>query len=452
MTAAITFADNVRFLIVGLGATGLACARYLISQGAQVAIADSRENPPGMEVLQQEFPDVAVFLGEFDPELFCRADMLVVSPGVALSTPAVAAAVAQGIPAVGDIELFVKAANAPIVAITGSNGKSTVTTLFAEIAKCAGLKVAAGGNLGTPALDLLDDSVDLYVLELSSFQMETTDSLEAQVATVLNVSADHMDRYESLDDYAAAKAKVMQGAETGVYNTDDARVMSMQGAKNSLFFSMDEPKDDVSFGLKQVDGQLQLCRGNEAILPVSELKIPGFHNYVNALAAMALAFALEFDVEAIKQAMREYRGLPHRTEYVATINDVKWFNDSKGTNVGACIAGLKGFVTEDDSKTVLIAGGDCKDAEFEELAQPIKQCARAVVLIGRDASDIAKIVPEGIPVVVANDMSHAVGLAAEQALPGDVVLLSPACASFDMFNNYMHRGDVFMEAVRRLAE
>lgn len=441
-----------RFLIVGLGMTGLACARYLLTLGAQVAIADSRENPPGLDVLQQEFPDVAVFLGAFDVNLFCRADMLVVSPGVALNTPEIAEAMRQGIPAIGDIELFLHAAKAPVVAITGSNGKSTVTTMFAEIAKTAGIRVAAGGNLGTPALDLLADDVELYVLELSSFQLETTYSLQASVATVLNIVPDHMDRYDSLEDYAAAKAKILYKATVGVYNADDARVMAMQGSEDALFFTAGESNDDKSFGICHIDGQDWLCRGRKPVLAASELKIPGVHNYTNALAAMAMAFALQIDEASICQAMRDYRGLPHRTEYVTTINEVKWFNDSKGTNVGACVAALNGLALGDGSKTVLIAGGDCKDANFAELSDVLAKHARAVILIGRDAGDIAKIIPESVPSMRAADMGHAVQLAADSAVARDRVLLSPACASFDMYKNYMQRGEVFMEAVRRLAE
>lgn len=454
MNAVAQYTDtDVRTLIVGLGATGLACARYLISQGSQVAIADSREHPPGLRELEEEFPDIAVFLGDFDSALFARADLLVVSPGVSVATPEIAQAMANDVPVVGDIELFVHAAKAPIVAITGSNGKSTVTTLFAEMAVNAGLNAVAGGNLGTPALDLLDDEVELYVLELSSFQLETTHSLNAKVSAVLNIAADHMDRYDSLDDYKNAKEKILSGAEIGVYNADDVAVMGMQGSEDAYFFTLGESHGEKSFGIRTQNGEAYLSHGLDLVFPVNSLKIPGSHNHANALAAMAMAQAVGLDIEAVKSTLSSYRGLPHRTEYVTTLNDVKWFNDSKGTNVGACAAALAGLVDESHaSKTVLIAGGDGKGAEFSDLSDPLNKYARAVVLIGKDAALIANSIPANIPHYFAKDMIQAVTLAAEQAESGDNVLLSPACASFDMYKNYMHRGDMFMEAVRRLAE
>ena len=438
-------------LIVGLGVTGLSVARYLSQQGVQVAVADSRKSPPGLQALNDELPDIAVFLGPFDDSLFDAAERLVVSPGVPVSTPQIDAARRRGVPVIGDIELFIQAAKAPVVAITGSNGKSTVTTLLGEMAKASGLQVAVGGNLGTPALDLLDDDVQLYVLELSSFQLETTESLQAAVATVLNVSADHMDRYADIDEYAAAKARILRGAGVGVYNADDPLVAAMQGAGDAWYFTLGESQNDKMFGVCSLDGDEYLCRGEQPLLAVDELLIPGLHNRANALAALAMGTALGFDLTAMLSALRRFRGLPHRSEFVAEINGVTWFNDSKGTNVGAMIAALQGLHRADDSRTVLIAGGDCKGADFSELTPVLERCARALVLIGRDAPMIARVVPAGIEQVKAGDMNEAVALAAGLARAGDRVLLSPGCASFDMFSGFAERGERFMQAVRRLA-
>lgn len=436
-------------LIVGLGATGLSVARYLSAKGVQVAVADSRKVPPGLAALNDELPDIAVFLGPFDDGLFDTVERLVVSPGVPVSTPQIDAARRRGVPVIGDIELFTQAAQAPVVAITGSNGKSTVTTLLGEMAKASGLRVAVGGNLGTPALDLLDDEVQLYILELSSFQLETTNSLQPAVAAVLNVSADHMDRYADIDAYAETKARVLRGAGVGIYNADDPLVAAMQGSGDAWYFTLGESQNGKMFGVCSLDGDEYLCRGEQPLLGVGELLIPGRHNRANALAALAMGTALGFDLTAMLDALRRFRGLPHRTEFVAEIQGVNWYNDSKGTNVGATIAALRGLDHADDSRTVLIAGGDCKGADFSELGPVLERYVRAVVLIGRDAPLIANVVPASVSQVKAKDMDQAVALAAGLAIAGDRVLLSPGCASLDMFRNFAERGERFMQAVRR---
>ena len=437
-------------LIVGLGATGLSCARFLAGQGLQVAVADSRKQPPGLEALNAEFPDIAVFLGPFDDRLFDSVERLVLSPGVPIATPQIAAAQARGVPVIGDIELFAAAARAPIVAITGSNGKSTVTVLVGEMARANGIHVAVGGNLGTPALDLLDDAIELYVLELSSFQLETTESLQAAVATVLNVSPDHMDRYADVDAYAAAKSRVFMGAGVGVYNADDPLVAAMGGSDDAWYFTLGESQNDKMFGVCVIDGQEYLCRGEQPLLAADELRIPGRHNRANALAALAIGTALGFELGVMLEVLRAFPGLPHRTQFVAEIDGVSWYNDSKGTNVGASIAALQGLDKDDETRTVLIAGGDCKGADFAALGPVLARCARGVVLIGRDAPAIAAVVPASVAQVAARDMDDAVAKAASLARPGDRVLLSPACASFDMFSDYRQRGDRFTQAVRRL--
>ena len=439
-------------LIVGLGVTGLSCVRFLAGQGVQLAVADSRKEPPGLRELNDEFPDIAVFLGPFDDKLFDSADRLIVSPGVPVATPQIDAVRRRGVPVIGDIELFAQNAAAPIVAITGSNGKSTVTTLLGEMARTTGLNAVTGGNLGTAALDLLDDEAELYVLELSSFQLETTHSLQAAVACVLNVSPDHMDRYESVDEYAAAKARILQGAGVGVYNADDPLVAAMSGSDDAWYFTLGESQHDKMFGVCSLDGDEYLCRGEHPLLAVGEVRMPGLHNRANALAALAMGTALGFDLTAMLDTLRSFRGLPHRTEFVAEIDGVSWFNDSKGTNVGATVAALQGLDRGDASRTVLIAGGDCKGAEFSVLTDVLARCVRGVVLIGRDASEIAAVIPDSIEQALAAGMDDAVEKAAAMASPGDRVLLSPACASFDMFSGFAERGERFMQAVRRHAQ
>ncbi|WP_177421304.1 UDP-N-acetylmuramoyl-L-alanine--D-glutamate ligase [endosymbiont of Lamellibrachia barhami] len=440
-----------KILIVGLGKTGLSCARYLMRQGVPVAVTDSREQPPGLQDLTDEMPDVALFLGSFQPEVFLAAEQLVVSPGLSLQEPLIQEAQRRGVEIVGDIELFCRAAQAPIVAITGSNGKSTVTMLLGEMARAAGLNVAVGGNIGEPALDLLDETVDLYILELSSFQLETTQSLKADVAVVLNISADHMDRYASLDEYAKTKAAVYQNARVGLVNRDDSRVVSMSGAASAESgFTLEAPlKDD--FGICENAEARWLCHGTTPLLPVSELKIPGLHNQANALAALALGVAVDLPMQPMLAALRGFTGLSHRTQFVAEKGGVRWYNDSKGTNVGATIAALEGLHPQNgESRSVLIAGGDCKGADFSELAPVVERTARAVILIGRDAQVIEQVLSGRIVVECAESLEAAVNRAAELAKPGDRVLLSPACASFDMFRNYEARGEAFIQAVEGL--
>ncbi|HIE55041.1 MAG TPA: UDP-N-acetylmuramoyl-L-alanine--D-glutamate ligase, partial [Chromatiaceae bacterium] len=311
-----------RILVVGLGRTGLSCAKYLARQGAQVAITDSREQPPGLEALREALPDVGLFLGGFAAEAFERADLLVVSPGVALTLPEIRQARQRGVAVVGDVELFARAVTAPVAAITGSNGKSTVTTLVGQMARVAGLRAAVGGNLGEPVLELLEKPAELFVVELSSFQLETTESLAPAVAAVLNISADHMDRYPSLEAYAETKAGVYRLAEVGVYNLDDERVMAMPRAAEALFFTLGEPAGEEAFGVRRVAGESWLCRGRRRLMPASELRMPGRHNLANALAALAMGSALALPEEAMCEVLRTFPGLPHRTEFVANRHEL----------------------------------------------------------------------------------------------------------------------------------
>jgi len=441
-----------KVLVLGLGKTGLSCARYLTDQGVVVAIMDSRREPPQLAEVRRDMPDLALFLGGLDPDVIRTAEQLIVSPGVSLRDPEISAAVGREVPVMGDIELFAHAARAPVAAITGSNGKSTVTTLLGQMARVAGVRVAVGGNLGRPALDLLDEGVELYVLELSSFQLESTWSLEPEVATVLNISADHMDRYDSLSNYVATKARVLSGARTGVLNLDDVWVRAMAGiAERDVGFVLDCPQAASDFGLIEGAGGPWLGRGDRPWLPVGEVALSGRHNLANALAALAMGQACGLPRAPMLEALRTFRGLPHRTALVANKGGVDWYDDSKGTNPGATIAALDGLVDPaGPRRAVLIAGGDGKGADFTPLAAAVARAARAVVLIGRDAPEIERVLDSGMPLLNARDMSEAVRRAFAVAWPGDCVLLSPACASFDLFEDYAHRGRVFAAAVEAL--
>jgi UDP-N-acetylmuramoylalanine--D-glutamate ligase len=449
-----------KVVIVGLGKTGLSCARWLAAQGSEIAVMDSRLSPPGLAQLQAELPDVAVLLGRFDPAVLRAAEQIVVSPGVALSTPVLQAAAAQGIPILGDIELFARVATAPVIAITGSNGKSTVTTLVGQMLRHAGLDAAVGGNLGVPALDLLRKDADWYVLELSSFQLETTHSLRAHAATVLNLSADHLDRYASLADYGAAKARIFTHAERAIVNRDDPVSATLaDGVRERIGFSLSAPRDDADYGLLGHQGQLWIARGKRPLMPAAEVPVPGRHNLANAIAALALAETAGVDPETGCEVLRHFHGLPHRSELVTERRGVRWINDSKGTNPGAtaaALAGMSGDSGDSDaagkagSRVVLIAGGDGKGADFSSLAPVVRECARAVVLIGRDAPLLESALQDSAPLQRAATMQEAVQAADRLAKPGDVVLLSPACASFDMFDDFQHRGRAFATAVAEL--
>lgn len=437
-------------LVVGLGKTGLSVVRFLAARGESVAVTDSRDLPPGLDELRHEFPDVARFLGSFDERAFAAAERIIVSPGVALSQPAIVDCIERGIPVLGDIELFARHADAPVVAITGSNGKTTVTTLLGQMARAAGWDAGVGGNIGTPALDLLGHGHACYILELSSFQLETVESLRSRAAVVLNLSEDHMDRYISMEDYALAKARIYQGAETPVVNLDDARVTAMVNPQRQVGFTLGPVHGNDEYGCRDVDGRRWLCRGEDLLCALDELKIAGAHNLANALAALALGDVLGLPMQSMLQALRDFTGLPHRTQFVATINGVDFYNDSKATNVGACEAALMGLHRDDQSRNVAILGGDCKDADFTALTGVLEKTCRGVVLIGRDADQLVRHIPHAIPMVRATDLRDAVAQAAALAQPSDRVLLSPACASFDMFSGYEQRGQAFIDIVREM--
>ncbi len=437
-------------IVVGLGKSGMSVVRHLARRGLPFAVADTRANPPELATLKAQYPGVEVRCGELDVEFLCRASELLVSPGLAIATPALQAAAARGVKLSGDIDLFAREAKAPIVAITGSNAKSTVTTLVGEMAAAAGRKVAVGGNLGTPALDLLDDEVELYVLELSSFQLETTDQLNAEVATCLNVSEDHMDRYSGLPAYHQAKHRIFRGARQVVINRDDRLSRPLIGEDVPVWsFGLGKP-DFKGFGLLEEGGEKYLAFQFETLMPVSELKIRGAHNQANALAALALGHAVGLPFDAMLQTLRSFAGLAHRCQWVGERGGVAFYDDSKATNVGAALAAIDGLGADIPGKLVLIAGGDGKGADFSALHAPVARYCRAVVLLGRDADVLAAALDGAAPLLRVRTLEEAVQQAAACATAGDAVLLSPACASLDMFKNFEERGRLFAAAVEAL--
>jgi UDP-N-acetylmuramoylalanine--D-glutamate ligase len=438
-------------IVVGLGKSGMSLVRFLADRGVAFAVADTRETPPELETLRRDYPQVEVRCGELDVEFLCRADELYVSPGLALATPALQQAAARGVKLSGDIELFARNAKAPIVAISGSNAKSTVTTLVGEMAAAAGKRVAVGGNLGTPALDLLSDDVELYVMELSSFQLETTDQLGAEVATVLNVSEDHMDRYSGLPAYHLAKHRIFRGARQVVVNRQDALSRPLIGEGVPCWtFGLNRP-DINGFGLREENGEKYLAFQFENLLPVRELKIRGAHNQANALAALALGHAVGLPFDAMLSSLRTFAGLVHRCQWVRERAAVSYYDDSKATNVGAALAAIEGLGADIAGKLVLIAGGDGKGADFSALKAPVAAHCRAVVLLGRDAELLAQTFGGSVPLIRVKTLEEAVQRAAELAQEGDAVLLSPACASLDMFKNFEERGRLFAQAVGDLS-
>ncbi len=426
----------VQWLILGLGITGLSCVRHLHRRGDTLAVWDSRETPPGADTLAREFPGVPLYTGEFDPQALQQAQTLVVSPGIPLGHPAIAQAIAAGTEAIGDIELFAREADAPVVAITGSNGKSTVTTLVGEMARAAGRSIGVGGNIGTPALDLLGQGHDCYVLELSSFQLETTRSLRPRIATVLNVSDDHLDRYRDFDHYRDTKATIYAGAELVLENADDGNTRS--GREDALSFGLETGEYHLDQGVLMAQGR--------AVLPVTEMALVGRHNQANALAAIAMAEALALPNDAMVTALKQFGGLPHRCETVAVKDGVHYINDSKATNVGATLAALQGLA-DFSGRLHLIAGGVGKGADFSPLAPSLEAQVTYLVTLGQDGDAIATMKPGSLR---CDSMEEAVQLLAGKTRPGDLVLLSPACASLDMFANYMVRGDAFRHAVEAL--
>ena len=442
-----------KVLVLGLGETGISMARWLAQRGARVRVADSREHPPRAVDFAREFPQLPVDFGPFAAAPFDEAELIAISPGVPVLEPRVRHAVRRGVPVVGDVELFAQSrpSDAAVVAITGSNGKSTVTSMAGAMCEAAGWRAVTAGNIGLPVLEALEKSPDarVYVLELSSFQLETTYSLNATAATMLNLSQDHLDRYDGMASYAAAKARVFQGDGIQVLNREDDWSMGMRvPGRPMMSFGADSPGAHDEWGVEVDDGEAWLAHGSERLMRAAELPVRGRHNAANALAAMALCAAIGVPRAPMLAALRQYGGLPHRTQPVAEAAGVTFYDDSKGTNVGATAAALAGL----GRRCVLIAGGDGKGQDFTPLADPVRDHARAVILIGRDREALhAALAATGVTLIRADTLEQAVAAAHAAARPGDAVLLSPACASWDMFRDYHHRGEEFTRLARRLA-
>ena len=432
-------------LVVGLGATGLSIARYLKRNDADAIFYDSREEPPGMDELNEIWPNADVRLGK--KSLPAGVHRVIASPGIEDSHPLLKKARKKKLEVISDIELFAHEAQKPFIAVTGSNGKSTVTTLLYLMCRADGRNVLAGGNLGEPALDLLDeDTPDIYVLELSSFQLQRTQNLPAEIALLLNVSPDHLDWHTDEAEYRAAKYRIFDDVDAAVINrADEEAAKKAKHCGRIVSFGLDAPEDG-QYGIREEDGEKYLACGETLLISTRDLALYGVHNQLNALAALAAGDLLGLDISAMLQVLVEFPGLPHRMQFVARIGAVDYINDSKATNVAAAVASIDSV----EGMLVLVAGGQGKGGAFGDLAEAIEGKLRGAVLMGEDAEKIARALDTVMPVHFADNMESAVHMAATCAESEDTVLLAPACASFDQFDNYMARGDAFADAVEAL--
>ena len=438
-------------VVAGLGISGVSAVNFLHEQGYRVAVTDSRETPPGHDQIPAE---VKTSFGQLDLELLLQAEEIILSPGLAPQLPEIQQVIAKGIPVVSDIQLLRRATDVPIIAITGSNAKSTVTTLIGQMAQDAGRKVAVGGNLGRPALDLLKDQPELIVLELSSFQLETTSNLNAAVAVVLNMSEDHLDRHGDMFGYHKAKHRIFQGVKKVVYNRDDSLTRPLVPDQTPMqSFGLNAPDLNQYGILREDNGTLWLARGRERLIKSSELYIQGTHNVANALACLALGEAIGLPRDSMLETLKQFKGLEHRCEYVKTVHGVRYYNDSKGTNVGATLAAIDGLgaaIEPQQAKVVVILGGQGKGQDFSLLKASVAKYVKVAILIGEDAPILQIALQGSTELIQAQSLKQAVELAQAKTTEHDVVLLSPACASFDMFTGYPDRGHQFVACVNTL--
>ncbi|MEE8118362.1 MAG: UDP-N-acetylmuramoyl-L-alanine--D-glutamate ligase [Gammaproteobacteria bacterium] len=440
--------DRKKILVVGLGNTGLSCVRFLLAAGHEVVVTDNRQSPPSLDAVKKLLPDESIHVGGFPQSLVGFAESAVVSPGVPLDDSFIRQLRSSGVSLCGDIELFSQVADARILAVTGSNGKSTVTTLLGEVLCAAGKEIGIGGNIGTPVLELLDNTVpDYYALELSSFQIDLTHEFNAFAATVLNISADHLDRYTDIEQYAAAKSRLLSFAQHLILNRDDPFVSRMaKQAVSCRTFGVGAPRNELEAGVAQVNGQPWLCMGSRLLMPVADLRFRATHNVMNALAVRCFTDLIDVENEIVREVFSRFAGLPHRMQWVTESKGVTWINDSKGTNVGATLAALEGL----PGPIVLIAGGESKGADFRPLATVARNKVRNAILFGKDAEKLADALQAETDVCQVEDIPAAVNTAHRVAQKGDTVLLSPACSSLDMFSGFAERGEVFMHAVHEV--
>ena len=434
--------------VIGLGATGYSVVRYLRAHGLQVSVLDSRSEPPMAAMLADTHPEVAAKFGEFESANLLDVELIISSPGVGLREPMLQSAKQAGAHIVGDVELFLQENQKPIIAITGSNGKSTVTTLVGKMIEAGGLTPNVAGNIGKPVLDTLTDSMayDVAVLELSSFQLETISQLPCESAAILNISADHMDRYDSMGDYVLAKARILRGARRAILPRHDEQLKQITRVAELLSFDLDEPANDAEFGLLRKSGNRWLMKGQTRLMKLREVPLTGLHNVKNILSAFALVDFLNLPLEKLVDAVKSFKGLTHRMQSVAVNDSVTWVNDSKATNIGATSTALRNL----ESPIVWIAGGQGKGADFTELRDAITDNLKLLILIGEDAGKIEAALDGQAPIMHAEDMLDAVTRASQHAEQGSVVLLSPACASFDMFGDFAQRGKAFADAVKKV--
>lgn len=438
--------SNIETIILGLGETGLSVANYLQGQDTSFALADTRTNPPELDAFKSRFPDVDYYLGVLPEYLMQNAKQLIISPGVDINDELILSAIKHGAQCFGDIELFAQHAKAPIVAITGSNGKSTVTSLVAEMANFSGKRAYAGGNLSPPALDLLSKKdAELFVLELSSFQLESTISMQPEVGVVLNISADHLDRHGDVKNYANIKEDIYRHAKCSVVNRDDEYVAVMFTHGRVISFGLGQAAEN-DFGLMQQDGESYLAKGQHTLIAAKKLALRGESGILNSLAALAIGEAIELPMHAMLNTLENFEGLAHRLAFVKESQGVSWFNDSKGTNIGACISSLRSL----EENIILLAGGVFKGGDLHLLHEAVKKHAKHVVLFGEDADLFQQSLASVVDIHKVSSMRSAVLLAKNLATSGDKVLLSPACASFDMYANYMQRGEDFEYCVREI--
>ena len=438
-------------VVAGLGISGVSAVNFLHEKGYRVAVTDSRALPPGHDQIPTE---VQTSFGQLDQELLLQAEEIVISPGLDPKLPEIQAAIAQGIPVVSEIQILRRATEKPIMAITGSNAKSTVTTLIGLMAKNAGVKVAVGGNLGRPALDLTKDDPDLYILELSSFQLETTSNLNAEVAVVLNISEDHLDRHGDMFAYHTAKHRIFQGVKKVVFNRDDSLTRPLVPDVTPMqSFGLNAPDLNQYGILREDNGNIWLARGRERLLNSAEMYIQGTHNVANALACLALGEAINLPRDVMLETLKTFKGLEHRCEFVRELNNVRYYNDSKGTNIGATLAAIDGLgaaIEAKGGKVAIILGGQGKGQDFTALRDSLQKYAKVAVLIGEDRPVIEKAIEGTTTLLYAESLQEAVNLSQQHTHAYDVVLLSPACASFDMFTGYPQRGQHFVEYVNAL--
>ena len=438
---------NRSVAILGMGATGLSVARYLSVKGVSFSLFDSRAEPPTLAEVTANYPTTKIITGPFRNEMLVGIDLVVVSPGISLAEPVIVNALKNRLEVIGDLELFLSAAEAPVVAITGSNGKSTVTTLLGEMAKASGLDTGVGGNLGVPMLDLLASGRQLYVVELSSFQLELINDLKGATACLLNISPDHMDRYKNLDNYIAAKQRIFQGAASIVSNREDSLIVQSSAQKNHLTtFGLDVPVQG-QYGIMSFKDTDYLCCGDERLISVDSVAMKGRHNLANALAALALGSAVGLKLNALLTTLQGFKGLPHRCEVVTTIDKVLFIDDSKGTNIGATVAAIEGFGSTSGRNLLLIAGGQGKGQDFNELRAAAGRFVKYGILYGEDAQQIQDALQSTINIQRVETVESAVNYAKQSAVAGDIVLFSPACASFDLFAGFEERGRHFQRAV-----